>query len=100
MSVQATAVRKVCIKCGRDVTGAPRMKDHDGQYWCVPCGEADRRHQMHASAGICEGCGESVGRANLMEIAGQQLCAPCRKKKFLNHQRVGFFASIRSLFRK
>ena len=108
MSVNAaTAVKKICIKCGRDVTGAPRMKDHEGKYWCVPCGEADRRHQAHASGGICEGCGESFNKALLLDIAGQSLCPPCRKKKFAkNHGhtvpagRTGIFSSIKSLFGK
>ena len=96
-------VRKICCKCGRDVTGAARMKDHDGRYWCVPCGEADRRHQAHDVAGICEGCGESFSRSQLMQIAGQSLCLPCRKKKFRHaHQegRVGLLGSIKSLLGK
>ena len=111
MSVNATAgtvKKKICVKCGRDVTGAPRMKDHDGRYWCVPCGEADRRHQAHALGGICEGCGESFSKTLLLDIAGQSLCPTCRKKKFAkdhghstqSNGGGGLFGSIKSLFRK
>ena len=105
MSADAVAgTRKVCCKCGRDVAAAPRMKDHEGNYWCVPCGEADRLHQAHANLGICEGCGESFGRAQLMSIAGQTLCPACRKRKFKNHgsseRSAGLLRSIKALFGK
>jgi hypothetical protein len=96
--------RKICCKCSADVTEAKRMKDHEGRYWCVACGEADRLHKLHGDMGICEGCGESVGRAQLMEIAGQCLCPSCRKHKFARGRRErqggGLLGSIKSLFGK
>ena len=74
--------KKICVKCGQDVSHSPRMKDHDGKYWCVPCGEQDRMHRLHSDAGICEGCGESFNHSQLMNIAGQHLCQRCRRSKF------------------
>jgi hypothetical protein len=43
MAVLATpsASVKRCVACGRDVAGTKRMKDSQGRYWCVNCGEAD-----------------------------------------------------------
>lgn len=104
MPVNTATGMKVCCKCGRDVTSAQRMKDHDGRYWCIPCGEADRRHQAHANLGICEGCGESFGKPQLLEMAGQTLCPRCRKRKYGNAAKAapgpGIFKSIKSLFGK
>ena len=106
MPVNTATGVKMCCKCGRDVTAAPRMKDKEGKYWCVPCGEADRRHQMHANLGICEGCGESFGKGQLLELAGETLCPRCRKRKYSHAHGVkspqsgGIFASIKSLFGK
>ena len=77
-----TPVKKVCHKCGRDLAGKPREKDHLGQYWCIACSEADKLHQLHIESGICEGCGESPGRAALLLIGGQNLCAACRTRKY------------------
>jgi hypothetical protein len=80
------------------------MKDHHGRYWCIPCGETDRRHKAHAQGGICEGCGESFSASQLMEIAGRFLCGPCRKRTFANgHNQSdtgGILHSIKSIFRK
>ena len=105
--VVAHGKKKICVKCGRDVSGIARMKDHNGKYWCVPCGEADRRHQAHENGGICESCGESFSRAQLLDITGQHLCPRCRKQKFRNHHEVtigtggrGLLASLKSLFGK
>ena len=105
MSATAAGTKKICCKCGHDVTGAPRMKDHEGQYWCMACGEADRLKQLHVAGGICTGCGESKGRAQLMDIAGQLLCPRCRKLKFGHGSGLpqsssggGLLSSIKSLF--
>jgi len=95
--------KKICTKCGKDVSGAPRMKDHDGKYWCVPCGEADRLHQIHSDAGICEGCGESFHKSQLLDIGGQHLCQRCRRVKFSRGgagRSRGIIGSIKSLFGK
>lgn len=78
----AGGVNKICIKCGMDVAGRPRMKDKDGRYWCIPCGEAEQIHQISTDAGLCEMCGESFSKSQLMEISGQNLCPRCRKLKF------------------
>jgi hypothetical protein len=52
MAVLATpsAAVKRCVACGRDVAGTKRMKDSQGRYWCVDCGEADLKKKAKASA--------------------------------------------------
>lgn len=99
--VVAGNVKKICVKCGKEVTGAPRMKDKEGKYWCVPCGEADRLHQIHSDAGICESCGESFSRSTLLDIGGKYLCPRCRRVKYSGQKNgVGLLGSIKSFFKK
>jgi formylmethanofuran dehydrogenase subunit E len=99
----AVGKKKICVKCGMDVTQSRRMKDHDGNYWCIPCGEKDRLSRMHKDAGICEGCGESFNHGQLMNIGGQYLCQRCRYRKFGSNSGAaarGWIRSIKSLFGK
>src|SRR5207302_6292444 len=92
-----TAGAKICCECGADVTHARRMKDHQGRYWCVPCGEADQKRQRRDANGICFGCGESFVGIQLFEIAHQRFCGRClklRREKELSGF-AGFFANIK-----
>jgi len=104
MSAPYAAVgKKICFKCGQDVSGAPRMKDDEGRYFCVPCGEQDRMQRLHVQGGICEGCGESFSKSQLMSIGGKHLCPRCRKMKYTDTTgargaRKDFFTTIKSFF--
>ena len=40
LATPSSAVKR-CVACGRDVATTKRMKDSQGRYWCVDCGEAD-----------------------------------------------------------
>ncbi len=82
MSTQTSSRTKVCCKCGRDVTTAKRMKDSEGRYWCVPCGETDQRRKGLAGGGICAGCGESSGATHMTEFGGMPYCDKCLKKRY------------------
>jgi formylmethanofuran dehydrogenase subunit E len=106
MSTQST-VHKVCCKCGKNVAGAPREKDREGRYWCIPCSNEDKLHQLHVRSGICEGCGESPGQAALMLLGGKYLCQACRTRKYKygldkskDDSGGGILGSIKSLFGK
>ena len=97
----AVGGRKICVKCGLDITSSPRMKDREGKYWCIPCGEQDRMHRIHNDAGICEICGESFHHSQLMNIGGQHLCPRCRKHKFSSNTAAAarnWVRSIKSIF--
>src|SRR5579871_4340643 len=80
----STGAKKFCNKCGTEVTHAPRVKDEHGNYYCVPCGQAVELQQMHIKGGICEGCGESYSKSQLMMLGGKQLCQRCRKTKYMD----------------
>ena len=103
MSAPVTTMKKICFKCGVEVTGKPRIKDEEGRYYCVPCGQAEEMQRMHVKAGICEGCGESFSKSQLMLIGGKQLCTRCRKSKFMDttgarEARRHFINTIKSWF--
>jgi formylmethanofuran dehydrogenase subunit E len=108
MSGGTKQVQKICCKCDKDVAGSPRVKDKAGQYWCIPCSEADKLHTIHVEAGICEGCGEAVGRTQLVQITGQSLCPKCRERRFKfristpnrHNDGASIISSIKSLFGK
>ncbi|HSU69724.1 MAG TPA: hypothetical protein VLJ39_22760 [Tepidisphaeraceae bacterium] len=94
-------VKKSCCKCGKEVSAAPRMKDRHGRYWCMPCGQSDRKRQIHVACGICEVCGDACEPSLLMEIGGKAMCAECRRKQFGESQihGSGIFSSLKSMFR-
>ena len=103
MSAPTTTMKNFCTKCGKEVTGAPRIKDEEGRYYCVPCGQEQEMQRIHIQAGICEGCGESFSKGRLMLIAGKQLCPRCRKAKFMDstgarEARRHFINTIKSWF--
>lgn len=103
MSAPVSTMKKFCFKCGKEVSGGPRVKDEEGRYYCVPCAQELEMQRMHVQGGICEGCGESFSKSQLMLIAGKQLCPRCRKTKFMDttgarEARRHFFNTIKSWF--
>ena len=85
MSAPVTTMgKKFCFKCSQEVTNGPRVKDEAGNYFCVPCGQAEEIQRVHVKGGICGGCGESFSKSQLLVIGGQQLCPRCRKTKFMD----------------
>ena len=95
--VVAGEKKKFCVKCGQEVTHQRRMKDGEGHYWCVPCGEADKLRKLHGNAGICAGCGESFNHGQLMDLGGQFLCSRCRQRKFSSGPGAAFRKAVRSV---
>ena len=78
------------------------MKDSGGKYWCVQCGEADRRHKASAAGGICAGCGESYSATHMTELGGMPYCDKCLKKKYsgkgaASSRRIGSRFSLSAL---
>jgi hypothetical protein len=49
---------KICCKCGADVAGKKRLKDHSGNYWCADCNLADEKRKRLLEMGICSACGQ------------------------------------------
>src|SRR4029453_16192701 len=77
MPSTTTAGAKLCCKCGRDVAGQKRMKDHMGRYWCVDCGKSDEKKKRLLDSGVCAGCGEAFHRHELSVIGDATYCKRC-----------------------
>ncbi len=82
MSAEVAQVGKVCCKCGKNVAGKKRMKDHEGRYWCISCGEEDQKKKRLAAGGICSGCGDSFPESQLTEFGTLPYCKTCIKKNY------------------
>jgi DNA-directed RNA polymerase subunit RPC12/RpoP len=69
---------KVCVGCGKDVTHDKRMKDHEGQYWCVACGTEDRKKKQSNAHGVmCPDCHLKYPADKLRSIDGTVYCEGC-----------------------
>lgn len=80
---------KACCACGADVAGQPRMKDSQGKYWCVPCGQADQRtKQITATHANCSGCHKSFAKGKLDKLGEGFYCKACLKKRTQPGSRV------------
>jgi len=81
MPSNSSAGAKICVKCGKDVAGQKRMKDSQGQYWCLDCGRADQQRKIAGIPwGICSGCGESFPARALTVWGKRRYCTHCAQK--------------------
>lgn len=75
------AQRKICVRCGTDVTNAKRVKDAAGEYYCQPCwdelGTAGRPRTC-----ACSNCGRTFRCEVLLAGAdGGYVCPVCLDKR-------------------
>ena len=86
---------KVCCKCGRSVSGQKRMKDSEGRYWCLPCGQADQRAKKKGASGTtaCAKCGTATPAKQLKEYGRLSYCKKCFKK-VTHTSNPGFVAGL------
>jgi hypothetical protein len=71
----APAGSKICVVCGKDVTGHRRLKDSRG-YICYSCAKEEQRRERGGRV-RCKGCGKLVLPAALNDYAGIMLCNEC-----------------------
>jgi hypothetical protein len=58
------------------------MKDSQGRYWCIPCGEADqRRKAMSSTTAPCAGCHKPFPKGKLDKHGEHFFCPACLKKR-------------------
>jgi hypothetical protein len=82
MSTETSTGMKSCCACGADVAGQPRMKDSQGRYWCVACGEADQKKKAIASpTAPCAGCHQAFAKGKLEKLGEHFFCKACLKKR-------------------
>jgi ribosomal protein S26 len=72
----AIPVAKICVRCGMDLNGKPRLKDKKG-YWCAECAEAERRERLSGRPVKCEECGRTAPRDTIVKVKGRKLCDLC-----------------------
>jgi hypothetical protein len=81
---RTAAVHKICVVCGANVAGKPRMKDGEGRYWCYECGITDtqRKHPVP-----CSDCGGEFPQTELADFQGVSVCTACADKRKLAARR-------------
>jgi hypothetical protein len=77
------AQQKVCITCGKDVTGHRRVKDSRG-YMCYACAKQERAAEK-AGTVPCAECGKRVKPAGLVLYGTIKICKTC----FNDHKETG-----------
>ena len=82
---------KICGKCGADVAGKKRLKDHSGNYWCADCNLADEKRKRLLEMGICSACGQHFPGHDLTLIGQETFCKPCLKARA--RKETGTFAA-------
>jgi len=91
------AAKKVCCKCGKDVTGHRRAKDEHG-YWCYDCHKADlaRRGVTRKPKARCPQCGRMVLAESITSYHGHTVCAKCisEQEDLPRHQQLKFRRKI------
>ena len=96
MPSTTTTGAKLCCKCGADVAGKKRLKDHDGRYWCAECNAADQKKQKLLAGGICAGCGEAFHGPGLTLIGDNTYCKPCLKVR-ARQETAGFTNNVKEM---
>ena len=96
MPSTTTAGAKLCCKCGRDVAGQKRMKDHMGRYWCVDCGKSDEKKKRLLDSGVCAGCGEAFHRHELSVIGDATYCKRCLRVR-ARKETGGFVNNVKDM---
>jgi len=78
-----TSTTKACVACGKNLNGQKRMKDSQGQYWCMECGTEDKRKKLMSSGGgnACAACGQSFPAHQLSKFGKEQLCGGCIRNR-------------------
>jgi hypothetical protein len=94
-----TGVVKTCVQCGKNLNGQKRMKDSQGRYWCLECGEADQKKKAASAAAvganICSGCGDTFPAHQLQAWGSKRLCPKCSPSS----KGPGVMATVTGLFK-
>ncbi|MGA2583036.1 MAG: hypothetical protein ABSG31_07140 [Tepidisphaeraceae bacterium] len=84
---------KVCVLCGKDVTGRTRIKDSRG-YICGACAQTEK--QAAKSGPRCADCNRSVPASGLYDYEGLKICQFCRDDRVAAAKRERKFGGVKS----
>ena len=96
MPSTTVAGSKLCCKCGIDVAGKKRLKDHQGRYWCPDCSASDEKRKRLIDGGICAMCGEQFHGHELSVIADATYCKRCLKTR-ARRETAGFVNNVKDM---
>lgn len=57
------------------------MRDSQGKYWCIACGEADQRKRKGAQDVTCAGCSKTFPQSAVTTVNMLPYCAKCAKRR-------------------
>jgi UDP-N-acetylmuramyl tripeptide synthase len=85
--------QKICVGCGIDVAGKPRIKDKYGHYLCMDCEKKDEE-KRNAAKKVCPDCKRFFLPEKLVPHGGDMVCESCHLARKANYQRLkGKFAA-------
>lgn len=96
MPSTTVAGAKICCKCGANVAGQKRLKDHHGNYWCADCSHSDTKRQRLIEDGVCAGCGDAFQPPQLTVIGDAVYCRRCLKTR-ARAETGGFFNNVKDM---
>ena len=70
---------KLCVICGKDVTGHRRLKDSRG-YICYSCAKEEQKRERGGRV-RCHSCGKLVPEEALNEYEGTRICNKCNAER-------------------
>ena len=72
---EVATVEKLCLVCGKDVTGHRRIKDSRG-YMCYECAKEEKRSEREGTV-PCAECGRRVKPGGIIDYHGLKICRKC-----------------------
>ena len=96
MPSTTTAGAKICCKCGADVAGKKRLKDHNGQYWCADCAHEDEKKKRMIDGGVCAGCGDFFQPHAITVVGHAVYCHRCLKTR-ARQETAGFVNNVKDM---
>ena len=96
MPTTTVAGAKICCKCGADVAGKKRLKDHHGHYWCADCAKEDEKQKRLVEGGICSGCGDFFQPHAITVVGHKVYCQRCLKTR-ARQETAGFVNNVKDM---
>ena len=71
------------------------MRDSQGKYWCIACGEADKRKKKPAEGVVCAGCSKTFAPSEMTTVNLLPYCVKCgKRRKRATHSDESFLSRL------